>query len=460
MADDSKSLRRLKPIRPGAGLSAGLAAILALSLCCAGPVQAQAQPANAPDQKIDPKTGLPYDYEPPRGPHPLMELEKNLLTPEERKNFKKDLQKYQSRLRNGDLRDETARTETRKGVRQRLNEMTQASNRKRLTKLRKDLTFGDLYTAGKFLQKPDLILEYRRKLLPIVVEETQNLFDNNYYVRLQAAYILGELNEVEEDVPKDIKPVAFAPAFKPLCKVLLDPEQPEDVKIACVLSLIHILHQGNPNVEQKREIALAVVSELKREDTSWWYQMRLAESLGYNDVALDLNLKPFVYDALIAVVKDPNRHLRPRVQAAWSLGRVPLDKGVNIQQTVVDITALGHELALAKNAAPALPGWQRCGWVLYLAYEKKGADDLNAKRDQKGGLLNNPAAKADANEAFKTLVPILRELIAGKSATADQVQELEKWLQQKGWKTPPNEDAPAGNHGGAPQNRAAAKPVK
>lgn len=450
MADDAKSLRRLKPIRPAVSLAAGLAAILALALGLAGPVQAQ--PA------VDPKTGLSADYEPPRDPHPLMEIEKNLLTPEERKEFKRDLKKYQTRLRNGDLRDETARTETRNGVRQRLNEMTQATNRKRLTKLRKDLTFGDLYTAGKFLQKENLILEYRRKLLQIIVEETQKLLDNNYYVRLQAALILGELNEVEEDVGKDIKSVAFAPGSKPLCKVLLDPEQPEAVKIVSVLSLIRILHQGNPNVEQKREIAQAVVSELKRTDTSAWYQTRLAESLAYNDVSLDLNREPFVYNVLMAVVKDKERELRPRVQAAWSLGRVPLEKGVDIPRMVVDITALGHDLALAKNETPQLPVWRRCGLVLYLAFEKKDDNDLSAKRDQKGGLLNNPSTKTEAGEAFKKLVPVLRELIADKNATIDQVQELEKWLQQKGWKSPPAEKNPANSGGGTQQDTTIAKP--
>src|SRR5262249_54780003 len=163
----------------------------------------------------------------------------------------------------------------------RLNELTLTKNRKQLTDKRLLLTGTgkDLATAGKRLEKPDLIREFRRKLLQIVVEETRPLLgeDYNFAVRVQAALILGELNLMEPDEQKEVGLEAFAPAAKPLCRVIEDPKQPEGVKIVSVLSLIRILHLAALNVEQKREIATALVSELNRKGTNYWYQTRLAE---------------------------------------------------------------------------------------------------------------------------------------------------------------------------------------
>lgn len=384
---------------------------------------------------------LPPDYKPPLDPPKMMQIEKTLLTDEERTAMRKErgtVKKYMQNIRKGELRTETAKKDVTDGIRYQLNELTIPSNRKNLTLLRGRITgpSGALVQAGRLIDKAEQRTEFRRQLLQMVVDETAKLFDNNFYVRIHAALILGELNVVEEDPAKEIKAEPFSPAYKPLCQVLSDPEQPDSVKIVCTLSLIRILAIGNPNVEQKREMAQAIIAEILRKEPTLphpWYQTRLVEALGYNDVTIDLDRKPFIYDCLISVVNDPDRHLRTRVQAAWSLGRHP-EKGPDVPRMVAQVASLGTELAQTQAKTPKDPLWRRCAWVLYLAFENEDNQDLDAKRDPNrlGGLLNNPITEAAAKQAFEKVGPIVAAIIAEKSPTVEQVQDLAKWLDGQG----------------------------
>lgn len=439
----------------------GLCAIVCLSGAClcwilTGSVaEAQAPPRTTPKAApapvapaVDPNTGLPTDYVVPRETPDIMKIDKQLLSPDDRARIKREFSRnYQRLLWNGELRDDTSTANVRNGVRYRLNEMTLPENRKKITDLRLLLTGTgkDLSTAGRKLDKADAIREFRRKLMKIVVEETEQLFDNNLAVRVQAALILGELNLMEEDAAKGIKTEAYAPAAKPLCKVLTDPDQPQGVKIVCVLSLIRILNLGNPNVAEKLEIAQALVSELKLkpDEDDWWYQARLAEALAFVDVTLDLDREPFVFNALLNVVKDRDRHLQTRVKAAWALGRHPLEKTVNASAMTVEVAALALDLAQAQAAQPKETIWRRCAADLYLAFNPKDAGELNAKRDRPAGLRNEPVCKAAAEEAYAQVLPVVREMIAEKIVPPERVQQLGKWLQAKGHQQAPAVIKPA-----------------
>lgn len=461
MADDLNSGPRraaIGPFLPWRLMWAfGLVCVL-----CPATARAQNDPPQAKDGKpAEVESPLPEGYQPPLDPPEMMQIEEMLLTDEERTAWRKEgvLKKFQQIIRKGEMRSEAAKNDVIRGIRYRLNELTIPANRKNLTTLRGRITgsSGDLVQAGRMMDKPEQRTEFRGKqLLPLVVEETSKLFDNNFYVRIQAALLLGELNLVEEDAGKGIKAEPFPPAYKPLCQALLDPSQPDSVKIVCTLSLIRILAGGDPNtligkpnVEQKREIAQAIISELMRKDPEPhpWYQTRLVEALGYNDQMIDLNRNPFIYNCLIAVLNDKDRDLRTRVQAAWSLGRHP-EKGPNIPQMIAQVAALGIDLAEAQAKNPKDPVWRRCAWVLYLAFKNRDADDLDAKRDpnRKGGFLaeGSPTANA-AKPAYEALVPILRQIIAEKLPSPEQVQDLEKWLETQPDGTPKGNVVGEGN---------------
>lgn len=448
--------RLILPMR--AGLVIAWVCVVSLvfgPLWTAGAVQAQppakaktaAPPKSDPAAETDakPDTGLPPGYEPPSDPPEVMLLEKNLLTPEEREQFGKELSsKYSKRIRNADIRSDEAKTDIRNGIRYRLNELTLSKNRRDLPKFRQLLTSGDLRKAGSVAKpKLDALREFRRQLLDMVVKETETLFDNNEYVRIQAALLLGELNWMEEDLDKGIAREAFPAAAKPLCRVILDPEQPEAVKIVSVLSLIRIMRHGNPNVEQKRDVASAVVSELKRTDTHYWYQTRLAEVLGSIDVSLDLNRDPFVFNILNSVLTSPQRDIRVRVQAAWSLGRHPLVPQVDLQRLMADISNVGLVLAQEHAKNPGQAHWRRCAVTLYLVFQAKDKNDLEASRQRPGGLLNTPATAGPAKEAYNQLLPVITSIYNGERVAPEQIQSLQKWIAAK----KPTDNPASGGHG-------------
>jgi len=449
VADDRDRACRLRSIRIGVPWRHVPAwALLCAALTLPAVASAQPDPKTKDAPAAEPAGGLPPDYQPPLEPLPEMLLEQRLLTTEEQTKFRKELSKtYAKRIRAGDLRDDPARAEVRNGIRYRLNELTIPDNRKQLSDLRTKITGtgGDLQQAGRLMEKADQVRDFRRKLLQMIVDETIPLFENNYHVRVQAALLLGELNLMEENAQQNIKREAFAPAAKPLCRVLEDPKQPEGVKIVSVLSLMRILMLGNPNVEQKREIATALVSELKRPDTDPWYQRRLAEALGYVDVSLDLDRNPFVFDVLNSIIKDPNRDIRTRVQAAWALGRHPLEKSLDVNQLTVDIAALANEIAQVQKQEPKSPDLKRCALLLYLAFQAKDETDRDAKRERAGGLLNDPANAGAARTAYQKALPIVREIFAGKTVPPERVQELSKWLEVQKPSKPPAGNAAALN---------------
>jgi hypothetical protein len=427
---------------------------------------AEAAEADEPEKPAPTEdTGLPENYQPPGEIPDEIVLEKNLMTPEEREEFKKkSLSSFRSKLRSGDFRTDELKDLIRRGIRYQLDELTIAAKRRELPKIRDRFVNQHLRNAGAIANlKADQLRDFRSELLSMVTEETAKLFDNNLYVRIQAAILLGELNLVEGDPAKGVKAEAFAPAAKPLDQVLLDPKQFEGVKLAAVLSLTRILRKGNPNAALKQEIASALISELKRDpkETHPWYQARLAEALGAVDVSLDLDRQPFVYNALDAVLNDQNRALGVRIQAAWSLGRHPIPPGVNLTQLANDIAAVGLALAKDYERNPAAPSARRQAVTLYLAFQAKDAEDMDATRQHKGGLLNlNPAppaaAAAEIKETYQQLLPIVVPILYGQRIAPEQVQTLEKYVQSKPPKSPKPEGQPVGNTGAAAKNVNAA----
>ncbi len=423
---------------------------LALGMVCqaaafAQPEAAEPETPAAAAPEVDPRAGLPAGYQPPADPTPIMKIEKELLTPDERKQLARAKGKYRTKLRNGELRSDEDKTIVRNGIRYTLNELTIPENRKNIHKFRGELTGsgGDMSAAGSLLNKKQDVQSFRQQLLQMVVEETVKLFDNNTLVRVQAALILGELNLIEDNEKMkslfgtEPLPIAFAPAAKPLCAVLQDSEQPEDVKIAATLSLVRILRLGNPDVNQKREIANAVIGELKRTNTHWWYQMRLAETLGHIDSpTLDLDRQPFIYQALDSLLKDPDRPLRVRASAAWSLGRHPLDPSVNLKQVGQDLVLFGLDLAEAFNKNPRQLQAKRLGTLLYLAFHAKDDGDKLADRSRKAGLLNSPAAAAASKEAYAQILPVVQGIWNGQPISPEKIQSLEKWLKSNGVERP------------------------
>lgn len=380
-------------------------------------------------------TPLPLGYVPPADPPESMLLEKNLLTPEERTQYAKELNKnYKSRMRNGDLRSEDSQAAVRNGIRYRLNELTIAKNKPELSKHRLELSYQDLRQAGTAAGfNFEQLRTFRREFLQMIVDETEPLFQNNYYSRIQAAILLGELNWMEEDYPRGTRnPVeAFPPAGKLLAKVVLDPDQPEAVKIAAVLSMIRIVRHSSPNVEENRDIATAAVSELKRTDSFYWYQERLAELLGQVNITRNLDGETFIFDVLRSVLKDSDRNIQVRVQAAWSLARHPLMPAGEAPQVMNDVAALGLEFAQLHAEDPEAPYWKRLAFMLYLTFQPENANDKDASRQRPGGFLNHPSTRDLSKEVYQQLLKIIVPILNDQKVTDEEIQNLGKWMESR-----------------------------
>ena len=93
------------------------------------------------------------------------------------------------------------------------------------------------------------------------------LLDNqNFYVRLHIAILLGQLDLTDENSKLGFRQEAFVPAAVPLVKFLANPAQPESIKVPVVNGIVRILRLGSPNVVERTNIASAIISHLRAPD--------------------------------------------------------------------------------------------------------------------------------------------------------------------------------------------------
>ena len=374
---------------------------------------------------------LPADYVPPKEKDPLIDLDMPIALPDELVKLKNEDGKFQPAL-NKALSDEASKTVIRNGIRYRLAQMCQAENFKtenlhKLYDMRVKLRsyLNNAGSAAKEL-KPDDLKKFRLFVMQEFVKQATPLLENNLYVRQQVVFLMGELELVQEDAKKAIAVEAFTPAFDPLVKTILDPKQPESVKLPAVMALARILKIGTPNVNDRTRIAEAMIAELAKPGTHWWYQMRLAGALGA--VALGELKQPIVVTALKDVVSDSKRAWTVRAEAAKALGRVPLPPTSDPPSVVRAIADLALQLAKAAQQKPEDPQWKTAFSKVYLAFMPLDDKDKDATKNGKAGLLNSATASGSAKAPYSLIVPVVSTILKGQRLTAVQLSALEAWL--------------------------------
>lgn len=414
------------------------------------PIPGAANPnakGQAPELNLNPEA-LPENYAPPPATKDkIMTEEVRLAEPAEIDKLKKDLAKYQNVLRKP-IAGDAEKALIRNGIRYRLALMclkevpgpndTVVDNRKNLSKLHDDL-LRDMNSAASVPETANAaqVKSFRQMVLQELVNQAAPLLANqNFYVRLHIAILLGELDLTKEDPKLNFKQEAFAPPADPLVKVILDPQQPEAVKVAAVNGLVRILRLGNPNIALRTKVAQALVAELNsrvgpgEKEKNHWYQMRLAGAMSVVDVDLDEARKPFVVNVLLAVMADAKRTWAVRSEAAKSLGRVPLPPACNPPSVTQAVAAFALQLAKAAQLQPPSkaddPRWRSEFIKVYLAFQPLDANDLTADKKSKAGLLNNPAAAAKT--AYGLIVPMVAAILHGQRLTVQQVQMLEAYI--------------------------------
>lgn len=391
-----------------------------------GATRPGAQPAAPNPEAQRPPDTLPPGYQPPGSPPDVMSAWNELLNANDLEAFRRNRSRYSSILRNG-AQNDADRKILADGLQARVQILSMRDQLRELHDRRLEFVTQDLANAGRLL-KPDEVKRFRQQVLDQVIKFTEPLLKNNFYARIQAVTLLGELDLLTDDVTRNLKHETYPAAAEPLVRVLQDPEQPIAVKIAAARSLVRLMRFGDVRAEFRRDIATAVLSELARNDTHYWYQMRLAEVLSTLDSSLDLNQKPYIVNGLLAVVRDPQRDFRARCEAAKALGRVPLDRQVDISALNRDLMKLTVELAQAMAADPKQAHWKHCFFDLYLAYRPLDKDDREASRKELAGLLKNPQAATASNPTFQLLLPLVNAAINGNPPKVTDVQAVQNWL--------------------------------
>lgn len=316
---------------------------------------------------------------------------------------------------------------------------TPAAPKDRLHDLRKKLL--DLI---KVYAKSPVAREY---FLKQVTKECEVLLDNNYVVRQNIILLLGTLSSSYPPPGKTADPTPYDAAYTVLLKVLKDDKQHEVLKVDAVVGLLRICRLGLPlpdanNDKKRAEIAMALVPELARKNTHWWYQARLAECLGAASVTYDPANKtnPLVLQTLAEVVADDQRHFQARVEAAKSIGRLPLDNQLNITPVVYHIVNLGHQIVQAHNANPKKEPWgnyfftpappQQLGFGLYYAFRAESGSARIPGGKRKPGLLEAFPGAKEVQEAYGQILAMTLHFLdnPGKQVAAPQLQGIDNWL--------------------------------
>lgn len=313
----------------------------------------------------------------------------------------------------------------------------------------------ELRSTGKLAARVDQVKNIRTTACKEVAARAEEVLDNNYWVRLNAVILLGNLNVLEDDGARGTNRQAYAPAYKPLVKVLQTPtggqldQQHESVKIVAAKGLQNIAltaSLADLGVLDKDEIAKALISELKQPNIHWWYKQSLIEALSAVDLVQDAKTaKPIILEALGDVLTDQNQELIVRAYAAKALGRIPMPEGanqVNWDTLAHRIVQLAKEVAETYQKAPGRADLREALWCIYLAFKPETQLEIQrySTHSQKAGFLSN-TVPAVIQDAYQQVVPLtshaINQPIQGQAAQipAEQIASLTQWLQNK---TPAN----------------------
>lgn len=425
---------------------------------------------NEPEKEAGP--ALPSGFKPSPNSPPEMEIENELLTKSQSEEYEKQSRrKVQGILRGGAVNSE-AQKEIEELAKWLVFRMTIKENREKLYDLRGEIFTRYINIASS---KPGVPLKAREVLIEEVAKRAAELLDgHNFYVRLNAVLLLSELNIRDADTKKNIPEIAYTPALDPLLAVLQNEKQPLAVRINAVRGLGRILMFGRPKNEQKNDVALALINQLKKTDVHPWFQVRLVQALGNCDV-IDVQTagaarEQFaVVQALATVMADRRRSLDVRCEAARALGRAPINDSVRVDLIGYKIVELAHEMAAGYQVeGGALYGrssaetakmtagynknlqawfWKGCYLNLYLAFKPANKEEQrlytaswrsNSNNDP--GLLSKRGSDATLREAYQQLLPVVKHVLeqpkrpnrnaqpVWSALAAQEIQAMETWL--------------------------------
>ena len=191
---------------------------------------------------------------------------------------------------------------------------------------------------------------FKAAVFDAVIEAVRPLLTNHLLVRVQAVYLLSELDlKVRRDQPQE----GYGPAIAPLLEVVADGDMSEPVqglKTFAVRTIDEILRTTGEVPGDLRLRTGEVLAAALRDhpEAAGWYQSRLAQALprvGVRDTS------PLT-SALTAALTDESRPFEARAAAAAALTRIAGVAGPERDRLPAAIRGLAEEMAAAYNAKP------------------------------------------------------------------------------------------------------------
>lgn len=277
-----------------------------------------------------------------------------------------------------------------------------------------DLFLREIKGAAKDQNSASLKKLFRKYVFDGIITKSQDLLDNNFYVRLNVVMLLNRLDIVAGGLGGKGS-VSYAEIAVPLMDIMRDKDQSEPVKIAAVQGLKRVLLASQATRDQKNAIAVELMSQLDQKASMYWYPWVLVEAIGCIDEPLILQTvpgdpaptqKPFHVQKLVDVMRDQNRPWIVRSEAAKSLGRISLHPTVRSDLIAHEIVVLSGGMSAAYNKNPNQFYWQQCFLDTYLAFKPLDATErARITQVKPATLISKFAAQKAVSDTYKQILP-------------------------------------------------------
>jgi len=391
-------------------------------------------PEQKPAQKKPAKSGQPDgdDSQATAEEPTVFSISKPLTSDEAWKKWSegKDHRDFTNRVDSGEL-DRDAMQVISNGIREQVYAMTLPTQRDNLGSLVAGILRSVHTAAGQKNAATQRAI--RAAMMREIIKSCHDLGDNQFYVRLNATILLGNLFIVPENPVNRTPPEFFDEAFAALMEVLERPGQPEGIKLAAVNGLRNAALYCIPPLQPSQKILLAtkLLVELEKTNTCEWYQARICETLGSLDQIYDLDGRPFIVHALAKALYDHNRPLYARAAAAKALGRAQLPPTIDLNVVAYGIADLSRQIVETRNDRKKhVNRW--CVTDVFLAFRPKDT----AEHARRAGLLNRvdeptfQKYKGSIKEVYGLILPMVaQELKEPDSAFPPEIGErMVGWL--------------------------------
>jgi hypothetical protein len=279
-------------------------------------------------------------------------------------------------------------------------------------------------------------------------------FLNNYHFvpRLQTAILLSRLSELVETPGSGAQgqDVHFTKAMPELLKVVRQEkkETPAGVRTWAILGLVRLAKLPELKLVERAKIVETLTEQLNQSaDEPWWNQYRLIEGLSELRTVALADKRPIVAQAMAKILVDPEREWLVRSEAAYGLGQLNYESGVDLGLIAHEIGQLALKMNEKVLEQPKDRRWRLCYVKLYGAFKplETGGFGLLKQCQEKGSLA---AYRSAVNGVFEKLVPVigtvikkpenlagphegLKEFLAANPAKGDRIHSAEEPLHSK-----------------------------